>query len=104
MHSQTVQVSMALEFKDKWLEQFYEDDKRHRWIPVSIENALFRKLEILDAAQAESDLRVPPGNRFEHLEGSLKGWCSIRVNKQYRLIFKWVDGVALNTYLDPHKY
>ncbi|EOX4360059.1 type II toxin-antitoxin system RelE/ParE family toxin, partial [Vibrio cholerae] len=28
----------------------------------------------------------------------------IRVNKQYRLIFQWVDGVALNTYLDPHKY
>ncbi|HAS4551091.1 TPA: hypothetical protein I6860_003747, partial [Vibrio cholerae] len=53
---------------------------------------------------AESDLRIPPGNRFEHLEGNLKGWCSIRVNKQYRLIFQWVDGVALNTYLDPHKY
>ncbi|EPE0640818.1 type II toxin-antitoxin system RelE/ParE family toxin, partial [Vibrio cholerae] len=53
---------MTLEFKDKWLEQFYEDDKRHRLIPGSIENALFRKLEILDAAQAESDLRIPPGN------------------------------------------
>ncbi|HFG1552681.1 TPA: type II toxin-antitoxin system RelE/ParE family toxin, partial [Vibrio cholerae] len=52
MHNETVQVVMALEFKDKWLEQFYEDDKRHRLIPSSIENALFRKLEILDAAQA----------------------------------------------------
>ncbi|WP_411861646.1 type II toxin-antitoxin system RelE/ParE family toxin, partial [Vibrio cholerae] len=33
MHNETVQVVMALEFKDKWLEQFYEDDKRHRLIP-----------------------------------------------------------------------
>ena len=95
---------MAVNFKDEWLEAFYEEDKWHRLIPKVIENALYRKLEILDAAKAESDLRVPPGNRFEHLEGNLKDWCSIRVNKQYRLIFKWVDGVAENTYLDPHKY
>ena len=95
---------MAVNFKDGWLEAFYEEDKRHRLIPKVIENALYRKLEILDAAKAEADLRVPPGNRFEHLEGNLKDWCSIRVNKQYRLIFKWVDGVAENTYLDPHKY
>ncbi|MFY8282675.1 type II toxin-antitoxin system RelE/ParE family toxin [Pseudoalteromonas sp. SSMSWG5] len=95
---------MAVDFKDEWLEAFYEEDKRHRLIPKVIENALYRKLEILDAAKAEADLRVPPGNRFEHLEGNLKDWCSIRVNKQYRLIFKWVDGVAENTYLDPHKY
>ena len=95
---------MALAFKDRYLEQFYEQDKHHRSIPRNIETALFRKLEILDAAQAESDLRVPPGNRFEHLQGNLKGWCSIRVNQQYRLIFQWVDGVASHTYLCPHKY
>lgn len=95
---------MALTFKDKWLEAFYEENKQHRLIPSSIENVLFRKLEILDAAMAESDLRVPPGNRFEHLSGNLKSFWSIRVNKQYRLIFKWVDGVALDTYLDPHRY
>nr|WP_249364083.1 type II toxin-antitoxin system RelE/ParE family toxin [Pseudoalteromonas sp. S2721] len=43
-----------------------------------MENALYRKLEILDAVKAESDLRVPPDNRFKHLEGNLKDWCSIR--------------------------
>ncbi|NCC02203.1 MAG: type II toxin-antitoxin system RelE/ParE family toxin [Clostridia bacterium] len=95
---------MAVEFRDKWLEDFYENDIGHRKIPNDIENALFRKLEILDAATQEADLRIPPGNRFEHLEGNLKGWCSIRVNKQYRLIFKWIDGVAVDTYLDPHVY
>jgi len=95
---------MSVEFKDKWLESFYEDDVRHRLIPSTIDSALYRKLELLDAAKDESDLRVPPGNRFEHLSGNLNDWCSIRVNKQYRLIFQWVDGVAMNTYLDPHKY
>ncbi len=58
---------MAVNFKAEWLEAFYEEDKHHRLIPKTIEDALFRKLEILDAAKAESDLRVPPGNRFEHL-------------------------------------
>lgn len=95
---------MAVDFKDKWLEAFYEDDQHHRSIPASIEGALFRKLQILDAAVSEADLRIPPGNRFEHLEGNLIGWCSIRINKQYRLIFQWQDGVAVDTYLDPHKY
>ncbi|MCY0964729.1 type II toxin-antitoxin system RelE/ParE family toxin [Parathalassolituus penaei] len=95
---------MAVEFRDSWLETFYENDQSHRKIPSTIEGALFRKLEILDAATQESDLRIPPGNRFEHLEGNMDGWCSIRVNKQYRLIFQWIDGVAVNTYLDPHDY
>jgi len=95
---------MAVEFRDGWLEAFYEVDQSHRKIPNIIESALYRKIEILDAAAQKSDLRVPPGNRFEHLYGKLAGLCSIRVNKQYRLIFCWVDGVAQDTYLDPHAY
>ena len=95
---------MAVEFRDVWLENFYVDDQRHKKIPTAIKNALFRKLQILDVAIQESDLRVPPGNRFEHLLGNLTGWCSIRVNKQYRLIFQWHEKKAKNTYLDPHVY
>lgn len=95
---------MAVEFRDSWLEAFYVEDLSHRKIPGTIAGALFRKLQILDAATDESDLRVPPGNRFEHLQGSLSGWCSIRVNKQYRLIFRWDEGTAQDTYLDPHAY
>ena len=79
---------MSLEFKYKWLELFYEEDQRHRLIPKNIENALYRKLETLDAALKASDLRVPPGNRFEHLDSNFQGWCLIRINKQYRLIFQ----------------
>lgn len=93
-----------MEFRDSWLEAFYEDDQSHRKIPATIKTALFRKLQILDAATQESDLKVPPGNRFEHLQGNLFGWCSIRVNKQYRLIFQWKDGNADDVYLDAHVY
>lgn len=95
---------MALTFRDEWLEAFYESSKRHRLIPSALESVLFRKLQLLDAATRESDLRSPPGNRFEHLQGRLSGWCSIRVNQQYRLIFQWADGIASNTWLDAHTY
>lgn len=95
---------MAIEFRDAWLEAFYENDTRHRKIPDAIRGALFRKLQILDAAIQESDLKVPPGNRFEHLHSNLAGWCSIRVNQRHRLIFKWIDGTAIDTYLDDHTY
>ncbi|RUO26986.1 toxin [Aliidiomarina minuta] len=95
---------MGIEFRDTWLEAFYEEDVGHKKIPSTIERALFRKLQILDAATQGADLRIPPGNRFEFLQGNLSGWCSIRVNKQYRLIFRWEDGFALETYLDPHVY
>lgn len=99
-----MQVAMAIEFRDVWLESFYEEDRSHKRIPSRIAAALYRKLQILDAATQELDLRVPPGNRFEHLQGNLSGWCSIRVNKQYRLIFRWTAGTAQDIYLDPHVY
>jgi proteic killer suppression protein len=75
---------MAVEFRDKWLEEFYESDAGHRKIPASIKDALFRKLQLLDAATAEADLKAPSGNRLEHLQGNYAGWRSIRVNKKYR--------------------
>mgnify|MGYP001167792727 FL=1 len=95
---------MAVKFRDSWLERFYEDDTSHKKIPKNIETALFRKIQILDAANKESDLRAPPGNRYERLNGKLHGWSSVRVNKQYRLIFCWEENIAKNTYLDPHIY
>ncbi|WP_420800747.1 type II toxin-antitoxin system RelE/ParE family toxin [Photorhabdus bodei] len=68
-------------------------------------NMIVRNIQtILDASVKEADLRIPPGNHFEYLNGYLRGWCSIRVNRQYRLIFQWIDGIAVDTYLDPHNY
>lgn len=95
---------MIKTFKDKWLDSYYFDGVSTPNIQANIENALRRKLDIIHAASGEQDLRVPPGNCFEHLEGKLQDWCSIRVNKQYRLIFQWEKGEASKVYLDPHTY
>ena len=91
-------------FRDQWLEDYYFNGDKSTNIPSIIESALKRKLDIIHAANGVQDLRVPPGNRFEQLQGRLKDWCSIRVNKQYRLIFQWDSGRATEVYLDPHKY
>ncbi|WP_348925957.1 type II toxin-antitoxin system RelE/ParE family toxin [Citrobacter sp. C13] len=66
--------------------------------------SLARKLDIINAAVSHRDLRSPPGNRYEELTGKLQEYSSIRVNKQYRLIFKWINGKAEDVYLDPHIY
>ncbi len=50
------------------------------------------KLDMLSAAVALRDLRAPPGNRLEALKGARRGWHSIRVNDQWRLVFRWTDG------------
>jgi proteic killer suppression protein len=53
-----------------------------------------RRLEAINAAHRLDDLLVPPSNRLEKLKGSLKGFYSIRVNDQWRVIFKWIDNDA----------
>jgi proteic killer suppression protein len=53
-----------------------------------------RKLELVNAAARLEDLRVPPGNRLEKLRGDLEGFHSIRINDQWRVIFRWIDGHA----------
>ena len=53
-----------------------------------------RKLEAIHAASRLEDLRVPPSNRLEKLKGDLKAFCAIRINEQWRVIFKWIDGHA----------
>ena len=58
-------------------------------MPVEIVRAAQRKLEILNAADRLSDLRTPPGNRLEKLSGDRKDHHSIRINRQWRLCFRW---------------
>ncbi len=52
------------------------------------------KLEILNAAVSLDGLRVPPGNRLEALKGDRKGQYSIRIDSQWRVCFRWIDGNA----------
>jgi proteic killer suppression protein len=89
---------------DAWLREFFESDIRSQKIPADLRDRLFRKLQLLDDATTEADLRVPPSNHFESLKGKLIGWNSIRVNDQWRLIFQWSKGNATEVYLDNHSY
>ena len=54
-------------------------------------NVAKRKLDMLDYANALRDLTSPPGNRLEALKGDLKGYHSIRINEQWRIVFKWTS-------------
>jgi proteic killer suppression protein len=93
-------------FRSDWLRAFFVDDTRSRNIPPDLETRLFRKLQMIDDATADRDLRVPPSNHFEKLRGRLDSFHSIRVNKQWRLIFRWDGrrGAASDLYLDDHGY
>jgi len=97
---------MILGFRDHWLEEFFLHDRPSRKIPQDMQSRLFRKLQLLDDAMEDSDLRVPPGNHFEIFRGGLAGWHSIRINDQWRLIFQWDGGrgEARDVYLDSHSY
>jgi proteic killer suppression protein len=97
---------MIVGFRDGWLKSFFTDDVHSRNIPSDLEDRLFRKLQMLDDATSDQDLRVPPSNHFEKLSGKLKGFHSIRVNRQWRLIFQWDGrrGEAEGVYLDDHSY
>src|ERR1700733_12716421 len=95
---------MIVTFRDAWLRAFFVEDVRSRRIPSDLENRLFRKLQMIDDATTGQDLRVPPSNHFEKLRANLAGFHSIRVNNQWRLIFRWDGsrGEADGVYLDDH--
>ena len=97
---------MIVSFRDEWLRAYFVEDVSSRKIPADIESRLFRKLQMIDDAMTDQDLRVPPSNHFEKLRGNLEGWHSIRVNKQWRLVFRWNSGrgEAESVYLDDHSY
>jgi len=59
-----------------------------------VQHRAYRKLAILDAAGAVSDLRIPPGNRLEKLSGGRRGQYCIRINDQWRICFVWRQGDA----------
>ncbi|HXT78689.1 MAG TPA: type II toxin-antitoxin system RelE/ParE family toxin [Acetobacteraceae bacterium] len=97
---------MIASFRDEWLRASFIEDARSRHIPPDLEGRLFRKLQMIDDAMTDQDLRVPPSNHFEKLRGNLAGFHSIRVNGQWRLIFHWNGdrGEAEGIYLDDHSY
>jgi toxin HigB-1 len=97
---------MIASFRDAWLRDFFVRDVRPKRIPADLAARLFRKLQLLDDARTDGDLRAPPSNHFEKLKGAFTGWHSIRVNDQWRLVFRWDggSGEASGVYLDNHSY
>jgi proteic killer suppression protein len=87
---------MIASFGDKATEDFYNgvSSSKARQIPANVAAIVTRKLDMINAAKDLNDLRVPPANHLEALKGDLVGYHSIRVNKQFRIVFKWKDGAA----------
>ena len=91
-------------FKDPATADLYHgrNTARARRIPRSIVGIALRKMDVLNAAHKLDDLRSPPGNRLEALKGDLAGYHSIRVNDQWRIIFRWMDGAHNVSLVDYH--
>ena len=85
---------MIRSFDDKLTEALFRDEFVRQF--KGIARQAKRKLEALNAASRLEDLMVPPSNRLEKLKGDLKDFYSIRVNDQWRVTFKWMEG-------EPHQ-
>src|ERR1700716_796569 len=97
---------MVLSFRDEWLREFFVNDVRSKKIPSDLEDRLFRKIQMIDDATTDRDLRWQPSNHFEKLRSNRKGPHSIRVNRRWWLVFRWNSGggEAEDLYLDDHSY
>ena len=84
---------MIKSFADKETEGIFNRVASRRFSP-NIQRKARIKLEMLDAAEALQDLRVPPSNRLEKPTGDRQGQHSIRINDQWRICFVWQDGDA----------
>lgn len=83
---------MIRSFRDRDVELLFNDVSGRRF--KAIERPARRKLLYLHRARTLEDLRVPPGNHLEALEGDRRGQHSIRINDQWRVCFTWEDGDA----------
>jgi len=83
-------------FADRATEDLYHGRKTKAASRLSsaVRAAGLRKLDMLNAAHELRDLTSPPGNRLEALRGDLRGFHSIRINDQWRIVFRWRSGDA----------
>ena len=80
---------MIQSFADRNTEELFTLERNRRFAALS--RVALRKLIQMNQAGALSDLAVPPGNRLEALSGRLSGFHSIRINDQWRIVFRWTD-------------
>jgi proteic killer suppression protein len=94
---------MIISFGSKETEKIWNGD-RVKNLPNEIQQVGRRKLRMLNNSQNPIDLRIPPSNKLEKLSGKLNEFYSIRINDQWRILFKWEDGNASEvTITDYHK-
>jgi toxin HigB-1 len=94
---------MIKSFRDKETENLYVTGKSRKF-PEAVCYVGLRKLDYLNAANKLDDLKAPPGNRLAALKGEYKGRHSIRINDQYRIVFKFFDSDAFDVEItDYHR-
>ena len=83
-------IIMITSFGNRMTEDIFHgiDSKDARKFPINLLSVVHRKLDMINAAQQVNDLRTPPGSRLEALKRDVSGFFSIRINDQYRIIFK----------------
>jgi len=89
---------MIVSFGDKTTQKIWDGE----WVKgfsTDIQDTARRKLRMLNNSIDFKDLMIPPNNRLEKLKGNRKDFYSIRVNNQWRLIFRWKNGNAFNVEL-----
>ena len=84
---------MIKSFGDKQTEKVWRGEYSKKYA-ANIQPVARRKMRMINNAQGINDLKIPPGNRLEKLKGKLKDFWSIRINNQWRIIFKWNNGNA----------
>ncbi len=93
---------MIISFGSSETEKIW-NGQRVKKMPIEIQEIGRRKVRMLNNSFSLLDLKVPPSNRLEKLSGDLKGFYSVRINDQWRIIFKWQDNNAAEVeILDYH--
>ena len=92
---------MIKTFKSKEAEKIWLGEVSLR-LPTNIQQIARRKLRMLHNAKVLTDLRIPPNNKLEALKGNRTGEYSIRINDQWRVCFKWIDGNAYDVLIQDY--
>ena len=92
---------MILNFKNKETRKVWEGEVSLR-LPRDIQHIARRKLRMLNSARQLNDLRIPPNNKLEALRGDRIGKYSIRINDQWRICFKWMDGNVADVIIEDY--
>ena len=87
---------MIISFGSKETKKIWEGE-RAKGFSTELQELARRKLRMLNNSQNVSDLTIPPSNRLKKLKGNFKEYHSIRINDQWRLIFRWDNGNAYET-------